>query len=288
MKSKVIGIYTVMILAIIFSLVPIILGITTSLKVYQEVYRVPPGLIPDPVTFKSWISLFFTVKETPGVVGAQAATVKSAFAEYFINSLIVASGVTSVTILVSLPVGYGLARFRFKARYAISVSVLLFYLLPPVVLLIPLYVVFSKLELIDTYIALSLAHTIWTLPLGIWFLRGYFVTIPWQLEEAAMIDGCTRLSAIRRIVLPISIPGVLAIALFAFEYSWGEFLYALVLTGSSTRTVPVGLMSFIKEHFIDWPGLMSGTLMFSFPVVILFFIFQKYFVAGLTGGAVKG
>jgi ABC-type glycerol-3-phosphate transport system permease component len=200
---------------------------------------------------------------------------------------VVATVVTVLTIVTALPSGYGLARFNFWGRRLLALSILLAYLIPVVALLVPFFVIFKHLGLLDTYASIIIAHLLFTVPFAIWFMRGYLTYIPWELEEAARIDGCSRIGAVIRVIFPLLKPAVMAIGFFSFITSWQEFIYALIFTGINTATAPVALASFVQEAYVDWGGLAASTMMFSAPVAVVFIFFQRYLISGLMGGSVK-
>ena len=238
----------------------------------SDVYALPPKLLPAPFTLHSYV---YSLQEKN-------------FLENLWNSAVIAAMVTLLTLIFALPSGYGLARFNFPGRRILALTVLLAYLLPAVALLVPFFVIFKNLAIIDTYTAVIVAHLVFTVPFAIWFMRGYLSYIPWDLEEAAMVDGCSRPGAILRVIFPLLQPAVLAIGFFSFITSWQEFVYALIFTGINTATAPVVISSFVQEAYVDWGGLAASTMVFSAPVAVLFFLFQRYLISGLMGGAVKG
>ena len=268
---RLIVIYGLLAVVLAFTLPPLIIPFFTSFKTMSDVYALPPKLMPTPFTIKSYA---YSLGER-------------SFLENLYNSSIVAVAVTILTIIAALPSGYGLARFNFLGRRLLAVSVLLAYLLPAVALLVPFFVIFKYARLLDTYTGLIIAHLVFTVPFGIWFMRGYLTYIPWELEEAARIDGCSRIGAVLRVIFPLLKPAILAIGFFAFITSWQEFVYALIFTGINTATAPVVLASFVQEAYVDWGGLAASTMMFSAPVAVVFILFQRYLVSGLMGGAVK-
>jgi multiple sugar transport system permease protein len=265
-------IYLLVILFLAFSLPPLIIPFFTSFKTMSDVYALPPKLLPTPFTIESYI---YSLKEKN-------------FLDNLYHSAVIATMVTILTLLFAVPSGYGLARFNFRGRRLLAMSVLLAYLLPAVALLVPFFVIFKNLGLIDTYPSIIIAHLVFTVPFAIWFMRGYLTYIPWDLEEAAMVDGCSRPGAILRVIFPLLKPAVLAIGFFSFITSWQEFVYALIFTGINTATAPVVISSFVQEAYVDWGGLAASTMMFSAPVAVLFLLFQRYLISGLMGGAVKG
>jgi multiple sugar transport system permease protein len=184
---------------------------------------------------------------------------------------------------------YALARLRFLGRGFMASATLITYLVPPSILFIPLYAQMRNLGLANSLSGLIAAYPSFTVPFVTWLLMGYFESIPEELEEAAMIDGATRFGAFYKIVLPLSAPGVLAAALYAFTQAWNEFLYALVfITDARLRTLPVGLASFITGDVYGWGYLMSGAVLTTLPVIAAYIYLQKYMVEGLTAGGVKG
>jgi ABC-type glycerol-3-phosphate transport system permease component len=255
-----------------FTLPPLVIPFFTSFKTMSDVYALPPKLLPTPFTIESYI---YSFKEKN-------------FLDNLYHSAVVATVVTFLTLVFAVSSGYGLARFNFRGRRLLAMSVLLAYLLPAVALLVPFFVIFKNLGLIDTYPAIILAHLVVTVPFAIWFMRGYLTYIPWELEEAAMVDGCSRPGAILRVIFPLLKPAVLAIGFFSFITSWQEFVYALIFTGINTATAPVVIASFVQEAYVDWGGLAASTMIFSAPVAVLFLLFQRYLISGLMGGAVKG
>ena len=269
---RLIIIYLLVALFLAFTLPPLVIPFFTSFKTMSDVYALPPKLLPTPFTIESYI---YSLKEKN-------------FLDNLYHSAVVATVVTFLTLAFAVSSGYGLARFNFRGRRLLAMSVLLAYLLPAVALLVPFFVIFKNLGLIDTYPAIILAHLVFTVPFAIWFMRGYLTYIPWELEEAAMVDGCSRPGAILRVIFPLLKPAVLAIGFFSFITSWQEFVYALIFTGINTATAPVVIASFVQEAYVDWGGLAASTMIFSAPVAVLFLLFQRYLISGLMGGAVKG
>jgi multiple sugar transport system permease protein len=269
---RLIIIYLLVALFLAFTLPPLVIPFFTSFKTMSDVYALPPKLLPTPFTIESYI---YSLKEKN-------------FLDNLYHSAVVATVVTFLTLVFAVSSGYGLARFNFRGRRLLAMSVLLAYLLPAVALLVPFFVIFKNLGLIDTYPAIILAHLVFTVPFAIWFMRGYLTYIPWELEEAAMVDGCSRPGAILRVIFPLLKPAVLAIGFFSFITSWQEFVYALIFTGINTATAPVVIASFVQEAYVDWGGLAASTMIFSAPVAVLFLLFQRYLISGLMGGAVKG
>lgn len=255
------------------SVIPFIWMISTSLKPQNEVFASPPRWIPDNPTLQTYYHVLF---ETDILVSAK-------------NSLVIAGLTTLLALVLAINAGYGFARFRFFGRDTLAVSVLLSQMLPNAVLLIPLYLFFDRLRLIDTYPALIISYLIIVLPLCTWMLRGYFLGLPREIEEAALMDGCSQIEVLFRVALPLAAPAIVATGLFAFTVAWDEFLFALTFTQSlNTRTLPVRLAFFTGEYYTDWAAVMAASVLMSIPVIIIFLTFQRYFIKGLAEGAVKG
>jgi len=214
---------------------------------------------------------------------------KTEFVAWYKNSVFVAVSSTLLATSVGTIGAYALARLRFFGRGFLASATLITYLVPPSILFIPLYAQMRNLGLANSLSGLIAAYPSFTVPFVTWLLMGYFESIPEELEEAAMIDGATRFGAFWRIVLPLSMPGVLAAGLYAFTQAWNEFLYALVfITDGRLRTLPVGLASFITGDVYGWGYLMSGAVLTTLPVIAAYIYLQKYMVEGLTAGSVKG
>ena len=212
------------------------------------------------------------------------------FPEWVKNTLIVSVTSTAISLVCSVFIGYALARLRFPGSNFLGVGIFLAYLVPPTLLFLPMAQVIAKLGLYNTYWALILTYPTQLIPFASWLLMGYFRTIPREIEESAMADGCTRLATLIRIILPLSVPGLLSAGIFCFTLSWNEFLYALIFMSSgSMKTIPVGTVSdLIKADTLFWGSLMASAVLGSFPVALIYSFFVKHYVSGLTAGAVKG
>ena len=212
------------------------------------------------------------------------------FAFWLKNTLIVSIASTALSLTCSVFIGYALARFRFPGSNFLGVGIFLAYLVPPTLLFLPLAQVIAKLNLYNTYWALILTYPTQLIPFASWLLMGYFQTIPKEIEESAMADGCSRLQILVRIVLPLSLPGLISAGIFCFTLCWNEFLYALIFMSSgSMKTIPVGTVSdLIKADTLFWGSLMASAVLGSFPIALIYSFFVKYYVSGLTAGAVKG
>ena len=204
------------------------------------------------------------------------------------HSLIVALGTVAVGLTVSVTAAYAFSRFRFRGRRLLMLQFLLVNMFPVVLLILPLFILMRKLGLLDTHLALILANSTVAIPFAVWMLRSYVGAIPKSLDEAAMIDGCSRLAALRRVVLPLALPGIISTGIFIFITAWNEYLYALTLGGRNVRTVTVAIQTLIGEYQIEWGLLAAGGVVGALPVTILFLLVQRRLVGGLTQGAVKG
>ncbi|MEU5870279.1 carbohydrate ABC transporter permease [Glycomyces sp. NPDC047369] len=208
-----------------------------------------------------------------------------AFGPFIVNSFIVGAGATLVALVIGVPAAYGIARYRIKNATAF---VLLARVIPGVSLLIPWYFLFSQIQLVGTYTVLVLTHVFVTMPLVVAIMTGFFEGIPEELEEAARVDGTSRIGAFARVVLPLSVPGVATATILSFIFSWNNFLFALVLSDQDTRTLPVAIANFTSYASVDWGGLMAASVVITVPVMVIALLAQRYVVSGLTAGATKG
>ena len=215
---------------------------------------------------------------------------ETAFPRWIWNTLVVTVGATALSLFCSILIGYALGRFRFRGGNTMGIAIFLLYLVPPTLLFIPLSQIVSRFGLYNSYWALILVYPTFLIPFASWLLMGYFRTISRELEDAALVDGATRLQAMTRIVLPLAIPGVLSAGIFCFTLGWNEFLYALVFMGSGDmKTVPVGVVSdLIRADLYFWGSLMAAGILGSVPVAVAYAFLVDHYVSGLTAGATKG
>lgn len=206
---------------------------------------------------------------------------------YFLHSSIVALGSTAVALLIGIPAAYVIARYRFRGNADYGFWILTTRMTPPVAVLIPFFVMYVKAGLIGTHIGLIIAHVALNLSIVVWLMKGFFEDLPSTLEEAAMIDGATPRQAFLHICLPVAMPGIAAVAILSFLFSWNEFLFSLVLAGSALKTVPIGLYSFIGFQQIQWGQLSASAVLMLVPVLLFVGIFQRQLIRGLTMGAIK-
>lgn len=213
----------------------------------------------------------------------------TALVRFFLNSVIVSVLTAVLSVAISVYTAYSFSKFRYRGRTTLMSTVLIGQMLPQSFLLITLYVVMQNLKLLDTYWALVLSYTTFTLPLCVFMLKGFFDAIPTELIEAAKVDGAGQGVIIHKILLPILTPGLVASGLFAFVRAWNDFIFALTLTTGNSQTLPPGLVrTYLNEAGADWPGMMAASLVVSLPVVLVFMVLQRFLVSGLTTGAVKG
>lgn len=208
---------------------------------------------------------------------------------HFANSAIVALVTVAVTMVFSVMIAYAVTRQRIRGKKLIVGAMLYAYMFPPLLIAIPMYTIFAQWGLGDTLAGLIAAHLTLTLPLGVWFLWGFFKNMPFELEEAAMVDGCTRLGAFVRVVLPLALPGLITVAIFSFLLSWTDYTFALIMIGSdANKTLPVGLASMLGSFDLRWGEVMAGATLIALPLFVAFAFLTKYFIQGLGAGAVKG
>lgn len=209
----------------------------------------------------------------------------NAFLRYVVNSAVVAAGSTLIGLLLGVPAAYALARWR---RTAIGVVLLAARMAPGVAFLIPLFVLFLELRLVGSYASLIASHLIFTLPLTVWMMVGFIEAVPVEIEQAALIDGCSVLGVLGRIIVPLASQGIAATAILAFISSWNNFLFALVLANEETKTLPVAVIGYIGYNSIQWGTLMAAASLITLPVLVLALCVQRYIVRGLVAGAVSG
>jgi len=262
--------YGIILILSLISLMPILWLISTSFKMEVDAFSIPPAWLFIP-TLENYADVLF---------GRD-------FARFLFNSVIVTAGTTFLTVAVGAFAAYGLARFRFVGRRVVSTSILLINMIPSVVLVIPLFILWTRFRLTDTRIGLILIYTGINIPFAIWILRSFIIEVPFELEEAALMDGCGNIGIFIRILLPLIMPGVAATAIFVFRIAWNEFLLALILTGIEARTVPVATGIFMTDHGIIWGSITAMGTIVVLPALAFTLLAGRYLVRGLTAGAVK-
>jgi ABC-type glycerol-3-phosphate transport system permease component len=260
-------------LVVAFSMLPLLWGVSTALKLPADVYAFPPVWIPESLTFENFVAVF----HNPTLIRS------------FANTLIIASATTLAALVVGVLGGYGFSRYRFPGRNTLLWSVLFTKLFPRVVVIVPFFVTLRNLQLMNTYQGLILVYLMVTFPVAIWLLKGFFDKIPVEIEEAAIVDGCSLPRLLWNVVIPMSRPALVAVAMYSFILAWNEFLFALVFTnGLERRPLSVALAFFIDENGIRWGELMAASIVMSLPAILVFSISQKLLVRGLGEGALKG
>ena len=255
-----------------FALTPILWALSTSLKPYDEAVAFPPAWIPRHVSLKNFADVLF----------------RSGMPRYCLNTGFVALGTIALTLVAAAHAGYAAARYDFYGKQALLFIILATTMIPGIAILVPLYLVSVKVHLHNTFTALILVFAAWQTPAVVWMLKGFFETVPPELEEAALLDGCTPLRAFYRITLPLAQPGMAAAAILVFMFVWSDFLLPFTLvTGDQKRLVSVGLYNFITAYGIEWPRLCAALILALLPVLLLFLCVQRRFIAGLMAGAGK-
>lgn len=265
-------IYILVALLLIFVLFPFAWMVSIALKTPEEQFRVPPTLLPSHFTLQN----FLTLSQHP------------VFIYFFLNSILIASTTTLLVVFVTIFCAYSFSRLKFPGRTSLLSIIILTQLFPLAAIIVPIYIIMSRVGLINTHFSLIIAYLSFTVPISVWLLRGFIQGIPPELEEAAMVDGCGRLQAFIKIILPLSRPGIAATAAYIFFVSWQEFMFALTfITDEYKRTLTVGILDFVGQYTTDWGSLMAASVCICLPVFVLFLILQKQLITGLTRGALK-
>ena len=264
--------YAALLVLLVVFLFPLLWVVGLSLKTRLQTFADPPLFIWWP-TFANYA----------GVLHA------ADFLAAFVNSLVTASGAVLLSLCVGVPAAYAFARFPFRGRSFLFLALLVMRMLPPIAVLVPMFVLFNKLGLVDTRFAVVLAYSTFSLPLVAWIMRGFFEDLPRELEESAWVDGASRAAAFRLVVLPLVRPGLVAATILILLLAWNDFLFAAVLTDNATRTLPVLVAGFVGgDSGIDWGPMTASGVLAVLPVLLFAFAAQRHLVAGLSSGAVKG
>ncbi len=275
-KRKFLNIIRVIVLAFFLLLVvlPIYWMVITSFKTNPEIVNVQKiTYFPETFTLENYRSLFNMLD----------------YGTFLKNSIIITLSTSICIVVLSILSGYGLARFKFKGKSAVLLFFLITQMIPGILVIIPLYVVFSKAGLINTHFTLYLYYLITNLPFCVITMRSFFERIPYVLEEAAYMDGCSRFKSLRKVILPVMFPGIVAVFVFAFIGAWNELIAGTIFINTPDMwTIPVGLKSLIGKYSVQWGALMAGGVLALLPTAVMFIFVQKYVVEGLTSGAVKG
>ncbi|MDG4829231.1 carbohydrate ABC transporter permease [Solwaraspora sp. WMMD1047] len=266
------GVITGLVLGGLFAGLPVLWMLATSFKANGEVFQSPPRLITEGFSFDAYREILGS--------GAQL--------RFFLNSYLVAFAVTALTLLVAILAGYAFSRFTFPLQKTINAMIVSVQAVPPITLVIPYFGLIVALGLYDTYAGLILTHMVFTLPYAIIMITAYLNTLPRELDESVKVDGGSGWTALWRILVPVSVPGLIAVGVYTFMISWNEYLFALTLTRTNEmRTVPIGIQLLMGQHSYEWNQMMAMSILGSIPVLFLFLFFQKRFIGGLTAGAVK-
>ncbi|WP_368901292.1 carbohydrate ABC transporter permease [Oceanobacillus oncorhynchi] len=266
--------YVLLLIASIYSLFPILWAFLTAIKPGDEVRSANPTFFTSNPTFENFRSVLFETQ----------------FPKYFLNSVIVSAGSVFLSIIIGVLGAYTLSRLsKAPGTKIFGMSMLLAQMIPVVLLMIPLYRTMMNLGLLDSYLGLIISYTVFAVPIITWMLKGFFDTIPVEIEEAAMIDGCSRIYIIIRIMLPLSVPAIISAGIYALVHAWSEFVLTFTFVSEdSMRTLSTGVFNFMGLWIVDWGRLMAAAILIIIPIAIVFIFIQKYLVSGLTAGSTKG
>lgn len=267
------ALWTAILIAAAVTVFPFYWMLNTSLKLPSEVFLSPPTFVSENWTLAAYETL----------LGVRP------FARYFLNSLVVSAGSTVLSVVLAALAAYGFTRFHIPGANLLIVFLLFTKMLPETLLIIPYFRLMSELGLINTYLSLILAYSSFALPFAVWMLIGFFRSIPREIDEAAIVDGASRLTAFFRVILPLARPGLVAVGLFTFLISWNSYVWALVLTTDSSMFVlSVGVANMVGEYRVQWNELMAAAVIAAVPVMVLYAFLERHLVSAITAGAVKG
>lgn len=257
---------------LVFAGFPVLWMLFSSLKSNTEIFALPPRLLPDEFTLMAYRSIF-----------GDPAKVR-----FFLNSYLVAGVVTLLTVAIATLTAYAFSRYRFRLKGPLNAFIISTQTVPPITLLIPYFGMVVAFGIFDTYFALILTYLVFTLPYAILLMTGFLNTLPRELDEAVRVDGGSSWTALWRVIVPLSLPGIVATSVYTFLLSWNEFLFALTLTKSmDMRTVPIGISLLMGQHAFEWNEMMAMSVLGALPLLLLYLIAQRYFLAGMTAGSVK-
>ena len=265
-------VYIGLLVGLVFTLFPEFWIFISSVKTNTEVFAYPPSFIPENFTLSAYFNIFNDEDKL----------------RFFFNSYFIAIIVTILTLLISILSGYSFSRFDFKLKRILNLSIISTQTIPPITLLIPYFGIVVTFKIFDTYLALILTYLVFTIPYATLMMTSYFNTLPKELDDAVLMDGGSNFTALRRVIIPISLPGIVATCVYTFLLCWNEFLFALTLTKSyEMRTVPIGIQLLMGQHAYEWNEMMAMSIIGTVPILFLYLFAQKYFLAGLTSGSVK-
>ena len=262
--------YLIVIVATMIAIAPVLAGFITAFKPGTIQIASPPVWIFKP-TLENFDRVLFEKKNYTNLL----------------NSFVIAMSAVGSSLVIGVPAAYGMARFRMKGSKSLLTWIISLRMIPPVVVALPFFVLFQTLNLYDTHLSLILAYLTFCIPVTIWIMHGFFADIPSDLEDAAMVDGCTRLGALRRVVLPIIVPGLVACSLLVLMIAWNEYLLALVLTGGDAQTMPVAAARYITRTRVEWGELFAANMLIAVPVITLAFVVRRQLVRGLAFGMIE-
>ncbi|CAN5331694.1 carbohydrate ABC transporter permease [soil metagenome] len=267
-----VGVAVGLVLGAAFAGLPVLWMLSSSFKSNTEIFEFPPRLITEAFSFQAYITIFSDPEKV----------------RFFINSYVVSGVVTILTLLIAIMAAYAFSRFDFPFKKPLNMIIVSVQAVPPITLLIPYFGLMVTLGLYNTYAGLILTYMVFTLPYAIIMMTGYFNTLPRELDEAVRVDGAGSWTALWRILVPISVPGIVSVGIYTFMIAWNEYLFALTLTKTNDmRTVPIGIQLLMGQHSYEWNEMMAMSILGSIPVLALFLFFQRYFIGGLTSGSVK-
>ena len=266
------GVVIGLVLGAVFAAAPVLWMLSSSFKSNTEIFELPPRLLTDSFSFDAYIAILTDPEKL----------------RFFFNSYIVAGSVTLLTLIVAIQAAYAFSRFEFRGKRIFNVMIVSVQAVPPITLLIPYFGLVVLLGLYNTYPGLIFTYMVFTLPYAIIMMTGYFNTLPRELDEAVRVDGAGSFTALWRVLVPISVPGIVSVGVYTFMIAWNEYLFALTLTRTvDMRTVPIGIQLLMGQHSYEWNEIMAMSILGSIPVLVLFLFFQRYFISGLTSGSVK-
>jgi multiple sugar transport system permease protein len=262
-----------LVLGALFAGLPVVWMFACSFKSNTEIFAYPPRLIDESFSLASYNAVLTNPEQL----------------RFFFNSYLVSSLVTIFTLVVGILAGYSFSRYSFRFKNILNLIIIGVQSVPPITLMIPYFGLIVALGLYNSYWALIFTYMVFTLPYAIIMMTGYFNTLPRELDEAVMIDGGSSLTILWRVLVPISLPGIISVGVYTFMLAWNEFLFALTLTKTNDmRTVPIGIQLLMGQHSFEWNQMMAMSVLGSLPVLLLFLIFQRYFIAGMAAGSIKG
>lgn len=270
--TKKLLLWVALIAAALFSGLPVLWLVSSSFKSNTNIFAMPPKIFDESFHFGAYLSVLSDPEKL----------------RFFLNSYAIAAIVVACTMAISLLAAYSFSRFQFKGKKIFNTIIISVQAVPPITLLIPYLTLIVSIGIYDSYLALVLTYTVFTLPYAILMMTGYMNTLPKELDEAVQIDGGSRFKALWRVLAPSSAPGLVSVGLYTFIQCWNEYLYALTLTKTNAmRTVPIGIASLMGQYAFEWNEIMAMSILGSLPVILIVLFFQKYFIAGMTAGAVK-